>query len=116
MLRLLFDQNFDKDVLRGLQRRIPELDAITAYDAGLSEADDPSLLAWAAAENRIVVTHDRKTMPTHAGDRMNAGERVAGVFIFSVGLPIQTVISELEILITCSELDEWENRVVNLPL
>lgn len=116
MLRLLFDQNFDKDVLRGLQRRIAGLDALTAYDAGLSEADDPSLLAWAAAENRIVVTHDRKTMPAHAGDRMNAGDRVAGVFVFSTNLPIQTIINELELLIVCSAMDDWENRVVNLPL
>ena len=116
MLRLLFDQNFDKDVLRGLQRRITGLEAITAYEAGLSEADDPALLAWAAAENRIVVTHDRKTMPAHAGDRMKAGDRVAGVFVFSTHLPIQTIINELEILIVCSEMDEWENCVVNLPL
>ena len=116
MLRLLFDQNFDKDVLRGLQRRLPTLDALTAYEAGLSEADDPDLLAWAAAEDRIVVTHDRKTMPAHAGDRMSAGDRVAGVFVFSMSLPINLVITELEILITCSEMAEWENRIVNLPL
>jgi hypothetical protein len=32
MLRLLIDQNFDQDILRGLTHRIPNLDAVTAYD------------------------------------------------------------------------------------
>jgi hypothetical protein len=48
MLRLLIDQNFDQDILRGLAHRIPNLDAVTAYDMGLSTATDPELLEWAA--------------------------------------------------------------------
>jgi hypothetical protein len=41
MLRLLIDQNFDHDILQGLYRRIPNLDAVTTFDEGLSEAPDP---------------------------------------------------------------------------
>ena len=116
MLHLLFDQDFDKDVRRGLQRRLPDLDALTAYEAGLSAAPDPELLAWAAQEKRILVTHDRKTMPSHFADRMKAGEPCPGVFIFSRGWPINTLITELEMFVCCSEVAEWENRIVTPPL
>jgi hypothetical protein len=46
MLRLLFDQDFNHKILRGLFLRLPILDGVTAKDAGLSEASDPELLAW----------------------------------------------------------------------
>lgn len=56
MLRLLIDQDFNHHVLRGLTARIPALDPVTARQAGLSNAPDPDLLAWAASEDRVLVT------------------------------------------------------------
>jgi len=38
MLRLLADQNLDHDIPRGLQRRIPPLDFLSAFEIGMSEA------------------------------------------------------------------------------
>ena len=74
MLRLLIDQDFDHDILRGVQQRIVALDAITAHQAGLSATPDPELLEWAAENERVLITHDRKTMPHHAAERIAAGE------------------------------------------
>lgn len=37
MLRLLIDQDFDHDILRGLIRRVPDLEAVTALEIGMSE-------------------------------------------------------------------------------
>ncbi len=48
MLRLLFDQDFNHNILRGLFLCLPNLDGITALQAGLKEAPDPELLEWAA--------------------------------------------------------------------
>lgn len=61
-MRLLIDQNFDHDILRGLERRIPNLDAVTAHEEGLSEVSDPELLLWAADAGRILLTHDLRTI------------------------------------------------------
>ena len=63
MLRLLIDQDLDHVILRGLLLRVPNLDVITAHQVGLSNASDPELLAWAAEQERVIVTHDRRTMP-----------------------------------------------------
>ena len=116
MLRLLIDQEFDQDILRGLLRRVPQLDAVTAYQATLSEATDPELLAWAATQRRIIVTHDRRTVPKHAADRMLRGETVAGVLVVSRHLPIGRVINDLEIIVSCSDDHEWNDVVKYLPL
>ena len=66
MLRLLADENFNGDVVRGLLLRQPNLDIVCVQDVGLAGADDSDILAWAAENDRIVLTHDRATMPvTH---------------------------------------------------
>ena len=116
MLRLLIDQDLDHVILRGLLLRVPNLDFITAHQVGLSNASDPEILAWAAEQERVVITHDRRTMPYHATSRIARAETIAGVIIVSRQLPISQVINELEIIVSCSDMSEWENIVKHLPL
>ncbi len=115
MLRLLIDQDLDHVILRGLLLRVPNLDVITAHQVGLSNASDPELLAWAAEHERVVVTHDRRTMPYYAASRIARAEKVAGIIIVSRQLPISQVINDLEIIVSCSDMVEWENVVKYLP-
>jgi hypothetical protein len=116
MLRLLIDQDLDHDILRGLIRRIPQIDTVTAFESGLSEATDRELLIWAAQNERAIITHDRKSMPQHAADLMDEGKNIAGLFVVLRRLPLQQVIEDLELMITCSENDEWVNVIRYLPL
>jgi hypothetical protein len=116
MLRLLIDHDLDQDVLRGLLRRVPDLDSVTAYEIGMSEAPDPELLAWAAEAGRVIVTHDRTTMPAHAARRLAAGDDIAGVIVVSRRITISTAIDQLEIVVLCSEPDEWHNLIRHIPL
>ena len=116
MLRLLIDQDLDHVILRGLLLRVPKLDVVTAYQAGLGDAFDPDLLAWAAEQKRVVVTHDRRTMASHAAARIAGGENVAGVIIVSRRLSVSQVINDLEVIVSCSDVEEWENVLKHLPL
>jgi hypothetical protein len=116
MLRLLIDQDLDHVILRGLLLRVPNLDVITAHQVGLSNASDPEVLAWAAEQERILVTHDRRTMPYYATSRIARAEKVAGVVVVSRQLPISQVINDLQIIVLCSDMIEWENIVKHLPL
>ncbi len=70
MLRLAADENFNNDIIRGLLRRIPSTDIVRIQDVGLSGADDPAVLAWAAQENRVTLTHDVSTMTKYAYERL----------------------------------------------
>ena len=116
MLRLLIDQDLDHVILRALLLRVQNLDVITAHQAGLSDASDPDLLAWAAEQERVVITHDRRTMPYHATSRIARAEKIAGIIIVSRQLPVSQVINDLEIIVSCSDMVEWENIVKHLPL
>lgn len=74
MIRFLADENFNGRILRGLLRRIPELDAIRAQDVDdLYGAPDPALLAWAAKRQRVILTHDIATLAHYAYERVAAG-------------------------------------------
>jgi predicted nuclease of predicted toxin-antitoxin system len=57
-VKLLADENFRGAIVRGLLRRRPDLDLVRVPDVELGEADDPTILAWAATERRLVLTHD----------------------------------------------------------
>ncbi len=116
MLRFAADENFNGDIVRGLLRRIPTLDIVRVQDVGLSGADDPSVLQWAADQRRIVVTHDISTLAKHASDRVVAGQPMPGVFEVRSVAPIGQAIDDLILLDECSIEGEWEGQVRFLPL
>jgi hypothetical protein len=116
MLRLLADENFNGDIVRGSLLRQPVVDIVRAQDAGLAGADDPDVLAWAAANNRIILTHDRATIANHAFERVARGEAMPGVFILNDRFPVALAIQEVLLMVACSEQVEWRGRVVYLPL
>ena len=51
MLRLLIDNDLDQDILRGLLRRVPDPDVVTAYEEARA-TPDPDVVAWAAEARR----------------------------------------------------------------
>jgi len=116
MLQLATDENFNGDIVRGLLFRLPDLNLVRVQDVGIEGAIDPVVLAWAAQNQRLVVTHDRATLPAFAFERVVAGEPMPGVFVINDRLPVGRAIEELALVITCSEASEWEGRVLYLPL
>lgn len=57
---------FNGDIVRGLFLRQPDLDLLRVQDVGLRKVDDPAILDWATSNGRILLTHDRATMPDFA--------------------------------------------------
>jgi Domain of unknown function (DUF5615) len=116
MLSLLSDENFNDDIIRGLFLRQPNLDLLRVQDVGFREVDDPAILAWAATNERILLTHDRATMPDFAYNRLVAKELMAGMFVVNDRMPTRQAIDELLLLIDCSTQAEWKGVVLYLPL
>lgn len=116
MLKLAADENFNNDILRGILRRNPDLDILRIQDVGLSGADDPTVLEWAAQEGRILVTHDVQTITRYAYERVEAGKTMPGVFEVSRRVPVGTAIEDILLLAECSLEGEWEGQVRYLPL
>ena len=116
MLRLAADEDFNNRILRGLIRRQPGLNIVRVQDAGLSTRTDPDVLAWAAAEDRVLLTHDVTTMKRHAEARRADGLPMPGVFEVAQDIPIGQAIEEILLLAECSLEGEWEGQIRFLPL
>ena len=116
MIELLVDENFNRRILRGLRRRLPGLNCLLVQDTELFQTEDPQILDWAASSGRIVLTHDVNTMTRYAYERLEKGEPLPGVIIVPKELSIGAAIEALEILLNCSEPEEFPNRVIHLPI
>ena len=115
MLRLLSDECFDGRIVRGLHHVAPTLDLVRVQDVGLSAIDDLAVLAWAAAEDRILLTHDRQTIPGFAYARVHAGEPMPGVFVIHDKVPVREAIDAILLADGASQPDEWRDQVEFLP-
>ena len=115
MLRLLADENFNGDIVRGLLLRDPDLDLVRVQDVGLARTDDRVILAWAADNDRILLTHDKATVPGFAYERVAAGERMPGVFVAD-GMTVREIIDDVLMIDAASEQAEWADQVWFLPL
>lgn len=82
----------------------------------MRELDDPAILDWAANNERILLTHDRATMPDFAYNRLLKEQPMSGIFLINDRMPIRQAIDELYLLNTCSQKDEWKGIVLYLPL
>ena len=89
LLRLISDENFHGDIVRGLRRRLPQLDLIRTQDVGLAGADDPAILDWANQHDRILLTHDRTTMSFYAMQRSKGMVRSSRVLSVIVAVKAQ---------------------------
>jgi hypothetical protein len=116
VIRLLSDENFNNNIVRGVRLRLPDIDLVRVQDVGLSGVDDPTVLEWAAGNQRILLTHDVSTITVFAYERVRAGMAMPGVFEVSRTVALRSAIYDIVLLATCSEDGEWEGQVQYLPL
>jgi hypothetical protein len=116
MLRLLIDENFNQRILRGLRLCLPPLDYVVVQETDMQGLQDAPLLQEAAVVQRVLVTHDLKTVPRQAYARIAAGAPMPGIIAVPDDLPIGQAIEQLHLVVECSGEHELENQVLYLPL
>jgi hypothetical protein len=116
MLRLVSDENFNGDIVRGLLRRQADLDLVRVQAVGLMQTPDAQILEWAAVQGRVLLSHDVSTVPPVAYQRVGSGKAMPGVFIVSDRMPTGQAIEEILFLSLDVELVEWNDQVLFLPL
>ena len=114
-VRYQADADLNQTVVTGVLRREPTVDFQTAAAAGLKGVKDSEVLAIAAQQSRLLVSHDRKTMPSEFAAFITS-KQSSGVIIVSRKLPIEAVIEELLLIWAASSAEEWVNRIAKLPL
>jgi len=114
-VKLLADENLRRAIVLGLRRREPAASFVQAYEAGLAGKDDLTVLRIAAEQNRILVSHDVRTLPEHFRHFMQR-QASPGVILIPQKLSLRSAIEELLIIWLASEAEEWVNQIRFLPL
>ena len=113
-IRFQTDADLNEDIVTGVLRRETSLDFQTAGEANLQGLNDSQVLKLAADQKRILVTHDRKTMPHHFADFIKK-EISPGLLIVSQKSSVAVVIEEIILIWATTEAEEYINRSCTIP-
>jgi hypothetical protein len=97
-------------------RREPAIDFLSARGANLAGLSDLQVLSIAAEKQRVLVTHDFRTLPKYFAIFLEQNRFSPGVFLVKQRLPIALVIDELLLMWNSCEACEWENSIVEIPV
>ena len=113
-VRFQADADLNEDIVKGLHRREPGIDFRTALAAQLRGLNDHEVLRLAAQENRLLVSHDRKTMPPAFAQFIGANAS-PGLIIVSQKTDLLSAIEGILLVWIASEAEEWRNRMITIP-
>jgi len=115
-MRFLADENFDGTILDALRERLDSFDTVRVQDTEIYQAPDDHVLAWAAEEDRILLTHDVKTLIKDAYARVKMGLLMPGVIEVHQATPIGLAIDQLELMIGASTPADFADQVRYIPI
>ena len=113
--RFQADEDLNQRIVLGLRRREAAIDFRDAHDGLVIGASDATVLRLAAEAGRILVSHDRKTMPANLA-RFVESYSSPGVIIVSQELDLGAAIEDLLIIWAASDTEEWRNQLGFVPL
>jgi hypothetical protein len=76
----------------------------------------PTSFQWAATKRRVLVSHDHRTMRAHAEERLRLNLPMAGLILVAQEYPIGPAIDDLALIAEATTADEWDGKIVVLPL
>jgi len=116
MLTFLADENFNYPIVKGLRRLEPTIDVLRVQATEIAEADDSIVLDFALRQNRVLITHDIKTIPPLIDQLQSIGLTTPGVILIGQHLPLKPTIGDLYIIAHTTTHTEWLNKYQFLPL
>lgn len=117
-IRYLLDENVNPVLRSALLNRDPNL---IAWQIGLPGAPalgtpDPDILIWCEENDFILITRNRKSMPLHLAEHQAQNRNANGIFTLSENMSVSETVEELLLIATASELEEYENLILYLPI
>lgn len=115
-IRFLADENFRMEIVSALRHKQPMLAILTVQEAGIRGSADPLVLAFAAEHGRILLTHDKRTVPNHLDALLVEGNHSPGVIYVPQDMPIGQAVEDLQLIAEASAPEEWRDLFSRLPL
>lgn len=97
-IRFQADNDLKFAIVKAVRQQEPAIDFASAQQAGLDGLSDPEVLELAAAEGRVLISHDRRTLLKHFRNHLAAGKTSSGLLVVSQGAPVGVVAEAIVIL------------------
>ena len=114
-VRFQADADLNHNIVTATRQREPGIDFLSSADLNLEGVPDREVLEHAAAQGRILITHDRRTMPRHFQARLEAGKSSPGILIVPQNAPLKSVVDAIVLIWAASDPDDWRNQIHHLP-
>jgi hypothetical protein len=114
-VRFQADNDLKFSIVTAVRRREPAIDFASAQDSVPDGVSDTDLLERTAQDNRILVSHDRRTMLDHLRLRLAAGKFSPGLLIASQGAPVGLIAESLVLLWSVADARDLCNQAYYLP-
>ena len=114
-VRFLADANFNRKIIAGVLRRESRISFLSGAEVDLTGIPDLQVLALAASEGRLLLTHDIRTMVS-AFEEFTSANSSGGVLLVAQNAPVGPVINGLIRIWEESSAEEWKNRIGWIPL
>lgn len=122
MLAFLLDENTHGGLAKAFRRRarlgtLPAVDVIRVGDPNGPPLgiQDTELMIWAEEHDRIIVSHDKRTLPGHLQKFLASGRHSPGILFLKPGTGIGQLIDELVLISEACTPDEFRDRVQFIP-
>lgn len=115
-IRYQADNDLKRIIVDATLRRERSIDFQTAQVAGLDHLDDESVLRRASEQGRILVSHDKRTMPRRLAAFVALGGNSPGVLpVIPQHAPVRDVAETLILIWADNRPDEWIDLVTKIP-
>lgn len=117
-MRFLLDEHIAPVYRVQLLRAAPELEVWLIGDPGAPARGtlDPEILIWCEENNFTLVTNNRRSMPRHLVDHLDAGRHIPGILVLNLSVSMGETIAQLMLIAGASAEDEYQDLIVYLPV
>jgi hypothetical protein len=115
-IRFQADNDLKRIIVDATLRREPRIDFQTSQAARLHGLDDEAVLRLAASQSRILVSHDKRTMPKALASLIASGGASPGILlVIPQHAPIREVVEALLLIWADDRADDWRNLIAKIP-
>lgn len=116
-IRYLIDEDTPHAIGDGLLRLRPEAEVLMiGHDpAPPLRTPDPQILSWLERSGYALITRNRRTMPVHLYNHLQAGGHIPGIFLLRPNASIGRIIDDLLLIWEAATLEEYQDQIEYIP-
>ena len=76
---------------------------------------DSDIVAWAAREDRVILTEDAATFPVALAAHLRLGLTSPGLFVIRPTATVAAILSWLELVTADDQPGQWRDKVIYIP-